>query len=54
MNEEIAKAYDDAAKFLQEYLDKKRVRDEERAGWRAAVLELRFKAVRVKANDPEA
>lgn len=54
MNEELAAQYEEAAKFLQGFIDRGDVRDVDRAGWLAAILELRFKAVRVKASDPDA
>ena len=53
MNEELATGYEEAAKFLQGYIDRKTIREQDVAGWRAAILELRFKAVRIKAHDPE-
>jgi hypothetical protein len=53
MNEEIALGYEEAATFLQGFIDRKDVREQDVAGWKAAILELRFKAVRIKANDPE-
>lgn len=53
MNEELVAAYETAVKYLQGFIDRGDVREKDREGWRAAILELRFKAVRVKANDPE-
>lgn len=53
MNEDLAAGYEEAARFLQGFIDRGEVRDVDRDGWRAAILELRFKAVRVNANDPE-